>query len=84
MSSPPTEHAMTIRHEVLDVRGMQPPEPIERVLSTIGDFRPGDTLKLVIDCEPHPLFRILRQNGYAWRAEPGTDSRFAITIWAHE
>jgi len=54
------------------------------VLSTIGDFRPGDTLKLVIDCEPHPLFRILRQNGYAWRAEPGTDSRFAITIWAHE
>lgn len=71
---------MTHRHEVLDVRGMQPPEPLERVLETIGDFRPGDTLKLVIDVEPRPLYRILRDNGYEWRVEPGTDSLYEITI----
>jgi uncharacterized protein (DUF2249 family) len=72
------------RHEVLDVRGMQPPEPIERVLETIGDFRPGDTLKLVIDCEPKPLFRILQANNYAWRVEPGTQSLYEISIWVRE
>ena len=75
---------MKPRHEVLDVRGMQPPEPLDRVLATIGDFRPGDTLKLVIDCEPRPLFRILKDNGYGWRVEPGVESVYEITIWARE
>lgn len=75
---------MTQRHEILDVRGMQPPEPIARVLETIDGFRPGDTLKLVIDCEPKPLFRILDANGYAWRMAPGESSLHEITIWVRE
>ena len=65
----------------LDVRRMSPPEPLERVMETIGDFAPGDTLTLVIDCEPLPLYRILERNGYGWRAEPGTESVREITIW---
>ena len=69
------------RKLTLDVRGMEPPEPLERVLETIDDFVAGDTLTVVIDCEPRPLFRILAANGYAWRADPGTSSRFEITIW---
>jgi uncharacterized protein (DUF2249 family) len=73
---------MKHRHVILDVRGMQPPEPLERVLSTIGDFQAGDTLRLVIDCEPRPLFRILKDNGYSWRVEPGIESNYEITIWA--
>ena len=75
---------MKHRHLVLDVRGMEPPEPLERVIETIADFAPGDTLKLVIDCEPKPLFRILRANDYQWRVEPGAGSHFEITIWARE
>ena len=69
------------RDLTLDVRGMEPPEPLERVLETIGDFAPGDRLKLVIDCEPMPLYRILDRNGYAYRVEPGTVSQREITIW---
>lgn len=69
------------RNLTLDVRGMQPPEPIERVLETIGDFKEGDTLRLVIDCMPHPLFRILERNGYGYRTEPGKESLHEITIW---
>ena len=65
----------------LDVRGMEPPEPLERVLEIIGDFVPGDRLKLIIDCEAHPLYRILDNNGYAYRAEPGTVSLREVTIW---
>ena len=79
-STPGAYVPVTPRHLTLDVRGMEPPEPLERVLETIGDFRAGDTLRLVIDCEPRPLFRILAQNGYAWRVEPGAESRFEITI----
>ena len=40
----------------------------------------GDTLKLVIDCRPVPLFRILDRNGYAYSEAPGTDSAYVITI----
>ena len=75
---------MKHRHVVLDVRGMQPPEPLERVIEAIGDFVPGDTLKLVIDCEPKPLFRVLQANNYLWRVEPGDESNYEITIWARE
>ena len=69
------------RDLTLDVRGMEPPEPLELVLETIDDFAPGDRLKLIIDCEPLPLYRILERNGYAHRTEPGTVSQREITIW---
>jgi uncharacterized protein (DUF2249 family) len=70
----------TARHETLDVRGMEPPEPLERILAMIGDFKAGDTLTVIIDCEPLPLFRILRANGFDFRNEPGTSSRYQINI----
>ena len=69
------------RDLTLDVRGMEPPEPLQRVLETIGDFAPGDRLKLIIDCEPNPLYRILDRNGYAHETVPGTTSQREITIW---
>jgi uncharacterized protein (DUF2249 family) len=69
------------RQITLDVRGMQPPQPLERVLETIDDFSPGDRLCLVIDCYPQPLFRILERNGFAYREAPGVESLYEITIW---
>jgi hypothetical protein len=69
------------REVTLDVRGMEPPAPLELVLETIGDFQAGDRLTLVIDCHPAPLFRILDRNGYGYRTEPGKESVHEITIW---
>jgi len=69
------------RELVLDVRGMSPPEPIERVLDAIDDFVAGDRLKLIIDCHPVPLFRILESNGFAFQEMPGAESVYEIAIW---
>jgi len=69
------------RDLTLDVRGMEPPQPIELVLEAIDDFEPGDKLRLIIDCHPVPLFRILERDGYAYRTEPGQTSVHEITIW---
>ena len=69
------------RELVLDVRGMEPPEPLERVLETVDRFVPGDRLKLIIDCRPVPLFRMLERNGFAYREELGAESLYEITIW---
>ena len=69
------------REVTLDVRGMEPPQPLELVLETIDDFQVGDRLKLVIDCHPMPLFKILDRNGYGYHTEPGKESVNEITIW---
>ena len=72
---------MTTREITLDVRGMAPPEPMEKVLAAIEGFGTDDRLKLVIDCRPQPLFRILDRSGFAYREEAGTASAYEITIW---
>lgn len=65
----------------LDVRGMEPPEPMVRVLEMIDGFGERDRLKLVIDCTPSPLLRILERNGYDYDMVPGRESVHEITIW---
>jgi TusA-related sulfurtransferase len=79
-STAPADASVTDRNLVLDVRGMEPPEPFERVLETIDDFVPGDRLKLIIDCRPAPLFRYLDRHGYEYSEMPGTESAYEITI----
>lgn len=65
----------------LDVRGMEPPTPLERVLQMIDGFVVGDRLRLLIDCRAQPLYRILDRNGFGYHEEPGTTSIFEVTIW---
>jgi len=70
------------RHLTLDIRGMEPPEPVGRVVTTIADFDRGDTLKILSEYEPGPLYRILDRDGFRHHAEAGADAPVEITIWA--
>ena len=72
------------REFLLDVRGMEPPEPLERVFETIDDFKSGDMLKLVIDCRPQPLYRLLDRNGFGYLEKPGAESLYEISIWCED
>lgn len=69
------------RHVTLDIRGLDPPEPMERVLATLAGFRDGDTLKILSDFEPAPLYRILDRDGFHHRMETGADALCEITVW---
>ena len=63
-----------LREVFLDLRGLFPPEPMERVLDALAGLRPGQQLRILIEREPHPLYRILERNAYLWRCtepEPG-------------
>ena len=40
-----TKECAMARHLVLDIRGLEPPEPMERVLTAIADFGQGDDEK---------------------------------------
>jgi uncharacterized protein (DUF2249 family) len=72
------------RELALDVCGLEPPEPFERVLDALDHLGPGDQLKVVIDRRPVPLFRVLERNGFVYREAPGTDALLEITIWRED
>lgn len=65
----------------LDVCGLEPPEPLERVLEALSTLQPQQKLCMLIDREPLPLYRILANNGYSHETTARDDYRYDILIW---
>ena len=66
---------------IVDARGLDPPEPMERVLDALTVLKKGQRLRFRIHREPFPLYRILQQNGYGWEATCDPDGNFEVLIW---
>jgi len=66
---------------VLDVRGLEPPGPLVKVMDALETLPPGDRLRMVHDREPYPLYGILQEDGYQYRTETFADGRVEIVIW---
>ena len=64
----------------LDLRGLYPPEPMERVLDALANLQTGQQLRMLIDREPHPLFRILERNDYLFRSSETSPGLFEVVI----
>ena len=67
--------------KIVDARGLESPEPFERVVDALSELALGDQMKLIINQEPRPLYRFLERNRYAYKAENFADGRFEILIW---
>ncbi len=65
---------------LLELCGMVPPEPMERVLEALDLLQPGQHIRMVIDREPVPLYRILEKNGYRYRTSMRDDFIYEILI----
>ena len=65
---------------VIDARELEPPEPFERVMEALTTLAKGDEILLILNREPHPLYRILVRNGYRHKAEMFPDRRFETRI----
>lgn len=66
---------------VVDARYMEPPEPFVRTMEILDTLKPGEKMLLLLFREPHPLYKVLRQNGYTYEAELVSDGTFEILIW---
>ncbi len=66
---------------LLDVRGLEPPEPLERVLDALAGLAPDRRVRMLIDREPHPLYRILDNNNFQYQVADLPDYRYEILIW---
>lgn len=66
--------------EVIDVRGLEPPEPFERAMETLADLAPGGAFILLLDRMPHPLLRVLERDGYRYETRVRDDGAVEVLI----
>ncbi len=64
----------------IDARGLEPPRPFELVMEALADMGPGESVTLVLDRMPYPLFRILDRDGYRHAHRVGDDGAVVIEI----
>jgi uncharacterized protein (DUF2249 family) len=64
----------------IDVCGLEPPEPMERVLEALSTLQPGQSLRMLIDREPRPLYGILVRHGFSFEPHLRPDYLYEITI----
>lgn len=65
---------------LIDGREMVPPEPLEATLQALDVLPAADELVLLLYCQPHPLFNILRRDGYVWTEKLQADGTREIRI----
>jgi hypothetical protein len=63
----------------LDLRGLQPPEPIVRIFEEL-ERSPGEPLRAILPHEPVPLYALLRERGFTYRGAPRADGGYELLI----
>jgi len=65
---------------LIDGRGMSPPEPLERTLAALATIAADEELVLLLYCQPHPLYKLLRAEGHVWQEQLLEDGTREIRI----
>ena len=73
---------MPAMEQQLDVTGLPPPQPLERVLDALADLAQDQMLRVQLDREPTPLYPMLSSMGYQWRGQPAPRGGFELLIWS--
>lgn len=63
----------------LDLRGLQPPEPIVRIFEAL-ERSPGESVRAILPHEPVPLYALLRERGYSYSGMQRADGSFELLI----
>jgi uncharacterized protein (DUF2249 family) len=63
----------------LDLRGLEPPQPVVRILDAL-ERAPGNPLRVLLPHEPQPLYGLLREQGFEWSGAQRADGGFELTI----
>ncbi|MDD5240491.1 MAG: DUF2249 domain-containing protein [Sulfuricella sp.] len=72
------------REIVLDVRGLEPPEPLERALDAVAALQPGERVRMIHSREPCLLYPLLEKRGFQHRAEAKAEDHHEILIWRRD
>lgn len=75
------QQASSDRLVELDVRELEPPEPMQLALAAIAVLGAGEKLRMLHHREPYPLYTILEQRGFSHRTTELADGSYEILIW---
>jgi uncharacterized protein (DUF2249 family) len=64
----------------LDVRGLEPPEPLVKILEAVAELRPGAELRARTDRRPMHLYNRLEERGFTAHTEPAADGSFITHV----
>lgn len=65
---------------VLDVSGLEPPQPMVAILAKLSELGPGDTLEVSHHREPVPLYAHLEEAGFAHEISKLGENRYLLKI----
>lgn len=68
--------------QTIDARGLEPPQPFELVMEALADLGSGDSIHVLLDRMPYPLFRILDRDGMRYESRVRDDGVVEIDITA--
>lgn len=71
-------HVTTIQE--IDARGLEPPEPLMRILCALDTLQPGYTLRARTDREPRPLLAEAQLRGFHHECRAQTDGSWLTTL----
>ena len=66
----------------LDVRDLEPPEPLQQALAILPILKPGEQLRMLHHREPFPLYAMLRERGFTYRTTQLADNNYEVLIWS--
>lgn len=73
-----------MREQLLDVRSLEPPEPLEHALQAATALEPGERLRMIHRREPCLLYPLLERQGFAHDTRAVAEDHYEILIWRKE
>ena len=67
--------------ELHDLRGLEPPEPMEIILTSCAQLGQNEYFLAHLPHIPHPLFPVLEIRGLRWKVHESEDDSALVLIW---
>ncbi len=66
---------------IIDVRGLEPPQPLEMVLEEAARLEPEQRLRVIHFREPCLLYPLLAKRGFSHSVAAIGEDRFEFLVW---
>jgi hypothetical protein len=70
------------RARIIDVSDLEPPRPMQIALRNLRDLERDEYLVFRHRREPHPLYPMLQDMGFAYSVRRGSETPVEVVIWA--
>lgn len=71
---------MSVQIISLDVRGLEPPQPLMKILETVATMPPGTTLRAHTRWRPALLYAELESRGFTGESQEQSDGSYITEI----